>query len=221
MTFPHDHSKTLLVIVSSLDIYSTTLLDGTVVCSTMKRRRLHPNRRCNIERRVWGCSCWDGTVYTPCSRVEFSNSWAEMFVGIIQHQVHLITEIIVTNNTTRVRIGYRIYSLWRFTAAHITVTENILTLALAASITHCEHWTLLLPETNWRRLTSKADGRGLTNSALCCLLYITRGRSDRKPGLPTIGCYATNTGHPTVGCYATQQYWCGEHIHGTVAATVT
>jgi hypothetical protein len=46
----------------------------------------------------------------------------------------------VTNNTTRVRIGYRIYSLWRFTAAHI---------------------------------------------------------------IPTVGCYAINTGRPTVGCYAT------------------
>jgi hypothetical protein len=39
----------------------------------------------------------------------------------------------VTNNTTRVRIGYQIYSLWRFTAAHITITVNILTLALVAS----------------------------------------------------------------------------------------
>jgi hypothetical protein len=29
----------------------------------------------------------------------------------------------VTNNTTRVRIGYRIYSLWRFTAAHVTITD--------------------------------------------------------------------------------------------------
>jgi hypothetical protein len=31
----------------------------------------------------------------------------------------------VPNNMTRVRIGYQIYSLWRFTAAHITITENI------------------------------------------------------------------------------------------------
>jgi hypothetical protein len=31
----------------------------------------------------------------------------------------------VTNNsTTRVRIGYRIYSLWRFIAAHITITDS-------------------------------------------------------------------------------------------------
>jgi hypothetical protein len=40
----------------------------------------------------------------------------------------------VTNNSTWVRIGYRIYSLWRFTAAHITITENILTLALVATL---------------------------------------------------------------------------------------
>jgi hypothetical protein len=33
----------------------------------------------------------------------------------------------VTNNTTRVRIGYRICSLWRFTAAHITITDLLLT----------------------------------------------------------------------------------------------
>jgi hypothetical protein len=39
----------------------------------------------------------------------------------------------VTNNSTRVRIGYRIYSLWRFTAAHITITENILTMVLVVS----------------------------------------------------------------------------------------
>jgi hypothetical protein len=39
----------------------------------------------------------------------------------------------VTDNSTRVRIGYWIYSVWRFTAAHITITENILTLALVAS----------------------------------------------------------------------------------------
>jgi hypothetical protein len=34
----------------------------------------------------------------------------------------------VTNNSTRVRIGYRIYSLWRFTAAHITITVNSIAL---------------------------------------------------------------------------------------------
>jgi hypothetical protein len=37
----------------------------------------------------------------------------------------------VTNNSTWVRIGYRIYSPWRFTAAHITITVN--TIALVAS----------------------------------------------------------------------------------------
>jgi hypothetical protein len=39
----------------------------------------------------------------------------------------------VTNNTTRFRIGYRIYSLWRLQLQQITITENILTLALVAS----------------------------------------------------------------------------------------
>jgi hypothetical protein len=36
----------------------------------------------------------------------------------------------VTDNTTRVRIRYRIYSLWRYTAAHITIIET--TIALVA-----------------------------------------------------------------------------------------
>jgi hypothetical protein len=38
----------------------------------------------------------------------------------------------VTNNSTRVRIGYRIYALWRFTpSTQVTVTVN--TIALSAS----------------------------------------------------------------------------------------
>jgi hypothetical protein len=53
----------------------------------------------------------------------------------------------------------------------------------------------LIPKTNWRRLR-------LTR-ALCYLLYITLGRPDRKPGLPTVGCQATNTGLPTVGYHGT------------------
>jgi hypothetical protein len=39
----------------------------------------------------------------------------------------------VTNNSTWVRIRYRIYSLWRFSDAHITVVEKILILAIVAS----------------------------------------------------------------------------------------
>jgi hypothetical protein len=30
-----------------------------------------------------------------------------------------------------------------------------------------------------------------------------------------------NTGFPTVGYHVTQQYWSGDHIHGTIEATVT
>jgi hypothetical protein len=37
----------------------------------------------------------------------------------------------VTDNSTWIRIGYRIYSLWRFTAAHITIIMT--TIALIAS----------------------------------------------------------------------------------------
>jgi hypothetical protein len=46
----------------------------------------------------------------------------------------------VTNNTTRVGIGYRIYSLWRFITTQITITMRT-----------TSHWSLLTPETNWLR----------------------------------------------------------------------
>jgi hypothetical protein len=103
----------------------------------------------------------------------------------------------MTNNTTRVWIDYRIYSLRRFTAA-TQVTIKMSTLALVVSrirLTelHCADVSLrelthaLIPETDWRRLTPKADGRGLTR-ALCCLPYITLGPHDGKPGRPTVGC---------------------------------
>jgi hypothetical protein len=35
----------------------------------------------------------------------------------------------VTNNTTRVRIGYRIYSLWRFITTQVTIIETTIALA--------------------------------------------------------------------------------------------
>jgi hypothetical protein len=89
----------------------------------------------------------------------------------------------VTNISTRVRIGCRIYSLWRFTTA-TQVTITMISLALLASqipLTEL-HWTevslweliasasggwlTLILETDWRRVTSEADGRGLTNSLL-------------------------------------------------------
>jgi hypothetical protein len=79
----------------------------------------------------------------------------------------------VTNNNTWVRIGYRIYSLWRFITTQITIincwcnssqliqTEwshftnycNSSKHWLPHSIIHCEHCALLIPETHWWRLT--------------------------------------------------------------------
>jgi hypothetical protein len=44
---------------------------------------------------------------------------------------HVLGMCSVTNNTTRVRIGYRIYSLWRSQLQMVTITET--TIALAAS----------------------------------------------------------------------------------------
>jgi hypothetical protein len=110
----------------------------------------------------------------------------------------------VTNNSARVRIGYRIYSLWRFAAAtQVAISAN--TLALVASQImlmelhcadvslrgHCDNCILLTPATNWRRLTHalipETDWCRLTR-ALRCLPYITLGRPDRKLGRPTVGC---------------------------------
>jgi hypothetical protein len=67
-----------------------------------------------------------------------------MLAALIEGSVHihgvLNTNILsratdgVTNNTTRVRIGYRIYSLWRLQLHMVTVTMN--TIALVASRVH-------------------------------------------------------------------------------------
>jgi hypothetical protein len=54
----------------------------------------------------------------------------------------------VTNNTTRVRIGYRIYSLWRFITTQITITMKLNT----RSSLHPTDGTVLR-----RRLTSRAE----------------------------------------------------------------
>jgi hypothetical protein len=126
----------------------------------------------------------------------------------------------VTNNTTRVWIGYRIYSLWRLELQQVTQlqwTLNTRSFTNPADGTAL-HWRLtsrtalvwlrrltdaLIPET---QLTHSGSRDWLTKTktrALCCLLYITLGRPDRKPGLPTVGCQATNTGLPTVGYHRT------------------
>jgi hypothetical protein len=72
----------------------------------------------------------------------------------------------VTNNTMKVRIGYRIHSLWRLQLQMVTITMS--TRALVASrisLTelHCADVSLrglthaLIPEPDWRRLIPKAD----------------------------------------------------------------
>jgi hypothetical protein len=79
--------------------------------------------------------------------------------------------------------------------------------ALHWRLTSRTHWRRLTSATDWCRPTPTADGRGLANSALFCLLYITLGRFGRKSGLPTVGCYANKTCYPTVGCMATNSTW--------------
>jgi hypothetical protein len=137
----------------------------------------------------------------------------------------------VTNNSTRVRIGYRIYSLRRFTAAHITITENILTLPLVASlILQSElHCTLSLTRTNSEDQLACIVFPSLTLPAtmetFAFQLLVTVQHNSRKhwPSYCWLPCNATvgNSGHPTVGYHVTQQYWSGKRIHGTVVATVT
>jgi hypothetical protein len=83
----------------------------------------------------------------------------------------------VTNNTTRVRIGYRIYSLWRFTAATQDTIE-MSTLALLAS------WILLTElhctDVSLRGLTAKTDFGGRLTLLSVVVHYLTLGRPDRK-----------------------------------------
>jgi hypothetical protein len=53
----------------------------------------------------------------------FSNQACDFksFIKILSRTSRLCGS--VTNNSTWIRIGYRIYSLWRFTTAHITITS--------------------------------------------------------------------------------------------------
>jgi hypothetical protein len=115
----------------------------------------------------------------------------------------------VTNNSTRVRIGYRIYSLWWLQLQQITITENILTLALVASITHwrncsalTSHFVGWLPSTDWRRRLTKTnfEGRRTRINSVYCLPFLNTASNNG------------NTGPPTVGYHATQQYQSGERI---------
>jgi hypothetical protein len=79
----------------------------------------------------------------------------------------------VTNNTTKVRIGYRMYSLWRLQLQMVTITETAIALAasrISLMELHCTdvsmrtHWWRLNSETDWRGLTSETDWRRLLSS---------------------------------------------------------
>jgi hypothetical protein len=118
----------------------------------------------------------------------------------------------VTDNMTKIRFGYRIYSLWRFRAA-TQVTITVSTIALVAS--HFDDSVRALissdSEADWRRLTSETDWRGLTPKANGCIVFSFQHRAGSNG----------NTDLLTVGYHAMQQYWSGERIYGTIAATVT
>jgi hypothetical protein len=68
----------------------------------------------------------------------------------------------------------------------------------------CEQWTLLLPETNWGRLTSEADWRRLRRGLALCIVFppTTPDRQQWK--------------HWPSYCWLpwNQQYRGGERVHG-------
>jgi hypothetical protein len=93
---------------------------------------------------------------------------------------------------------------------------------------HCEHCTLLIPETDddslthWRRLTHSESRDWLT--VVYCLPFITSGCPNGNTGLTTVG-YHSNQHWPShhwllcnQHCWlpCTQQYRSGERIHGTI-----
>jgi hypothetical protein len=98
-----------------------------------------------------------------------------------------------------------------------------------------EYRTLMIPETNWRRLTSATDWRRLTHSEskdwlnmktnrrktktlVYCLPFITLGCPNGNTGLTTVGPIATNTGLPTIGCYATNTV--GYHARNSTGVVI-
>jgi hypothetical protein len=101
----------------------------------------------------------------------------------------------VTNNSTWIRIGYRIYSLWSFTSS---VGYNY--------SEHCSTCRFLNPADETALNRFRETLRGLTNFSVC-LPYIAPGRPN-------------GNNLPTVGCHATQQYRGGERIHGSIELAV-
>jgi hypothetical protein len=79
----------------------------------------------------------------------------------------------VTNNSTWIRIGYRIYSLWRLTATHITITDywhnSQLNTRWMISLDQVLQ-LLLITDFSLRRLCSRTDLFCLQTLTLCCVL---------------------------------------------------
>jgi hypothetical protein len=110
----------------------------------------------------------------------------------------------VTNNSTWIRIGYRIYSLRRFTAAtQVTITVN--TKALVASqipLTKLYCTDVSLRRLNWtvatHWLTHSGSGDSLTSDSLVedSLISLLPSLYNTRPAqmentLPTVGCHGT------------------------------
>jgi hypothetical protein len=139
---------------------------------------------------------------------------------------HVLRMGSVTNNSTRVRIGYRIYSLWRLQlqAAATQVTITMITIALVAS--RIPLTELHLADVSLRGLTDEDWLRRPTDSLWFLRLtdedWLTHSEADRRRQIPkadgrgmTISVYCLpffnaasnngNTGPPTVGYHVTQQ----------------
>jgi hypothetical protein len=91
----------------------------------------------------------------------------------------------------------------------VTITETtIVLLASRISLTemHCTEVSLRGLNSSgsgyWRRLTSEADGQGLTP----CIVFPFQHRASNNG----------NTDLPTVGYHTTQQYRSSERIHGNI-----
>jgi hypothetical protein len=127
--------------------------------------------------------------------------------------------------------NYTDHNYWLLTQQLTTkYTLNDLTRLITATLANhwlltakalLEDWSLLLPETNWRRLNLEADRRRLT----LCIPFFDTASNNGNTDPPTVGYHATqqwkhwpsycwlpcnatigNTDPPTVGYHVTQQW---------------
>jgi hypothetical protein len=74
-----------------------------------------------------------------------------------------------------------------------------------------------------RRTRADSEGRRTRTNSVYCLAFFNTASNKGNTGPPTVGYHVTQQEEtlPPVGDPVMQQYWSGECIHGTTAATVT